>query len=104
MKAQREVAAQSGKEHVVVTGEKTKVTQSMKNSGSKIERRPDLGPQGRIKVIAQRRSSFRETVEAYAVDGNRGFVTPPPFSPNLRVLRDEAEAEAAERAAPREAG
>ena len=45
MKAQREVAEQSGREHVVVTGEKTKVTKPMENSGSRIERRPDLGPQ-----------------------------------------------------------
>jgi hypothetical protein len=45
MKAQREVAEQSGREHVVVTGEKTKVTKPMENSGSRIARRPDLGPQ-----------------------------------------------------------
>lgn len=45
MKAQREVAAAEGKDHVVVTGDKTKVTAPLLNSGSKIERRKDIGPQ-----------------------------------------------------------
>jgi len=44
MKAQREAAAQQGKEHVVYTGDKTKVTKPMVQSGSKIETRTDLGP------------------------------------------------------------
>ncbi|SKB09560.1 RHS repeat-associated core domain-containing protein, partial [Prosthecobacter debontii] len=44
MKAQREAAAAQGKEHVVVTGDKTNITTPMLQSGSKFERRSDIGP------------------------------------------------------------
>ncbi len=42
MKAQREAAAE-GKERLIVTGDKTKLSESVLNSGSKIEHRDDIG-------------------------------------------------------------
>lgn len=44
MKAQREVAEQSGRQHALVTGKNTNVTKPMEQSSTRIERRTDLGP------------------------------------------------------------
>jgi RHS repeat-associated protein len=44
MKAQRELAEKTGREHVVITGQHTKVSEPLEKSGTIIERRPDLGP------------------------------------------------------------
>jgi hypothetical protein len=44
LRAQREVAKQQGKEHVVVTGSNTHVTKTVQEK-SKVKRREDLGPQ-----------------------------------------------------------
>jgi len=44
MKAQREVAEKSGREHVVITGQKTKVSKPL-GEKSTIIRRDDIGPQ-----------------------------------------------------------
>ena len=45
VRAQREAAQGSGREHVIVTGTNTKVSGNA-SSGSTIKRRDDLGPQG----------------------------------------------------------
>jgi hypothetical protein len=45
MRAEREVAKDQEKDHVVITGNNTQVSQPLVQSGSKIVRRPDLGPQ-----------------------------------------------------------
>ena len=48
MKAQRELAEKTGREHVVVTGDHTKVSKPMEQSGTTIVRRSDIGPQAPV--------------------------------------------------------
>jgi hypothetical protein len=45
MKAEREVASSTGREHVIVTGDNTKATKPLLDSSTRIIRRPDIGPQ-----------------------------------------------------------
>ena len=44
LRIQREAAKKAGKEHVVITGERTKVSKKVRKS-SVVRRREDLGPQ-----------------------------------------------------------
>ena len=44
LRAQREVAKEQGKKHVVITGDKTKVSKTVTQK-STVKRRPDIGPQ-----------------------------------------------------------
>jgi hypothetical protein len=45
IRIQRQAAIDSGREHVIITGTKTKVSGNVEKSGSTIKRRNDLGPQ-----------------------------------------------------------